>query len=94
VDSEFDDHDMSDFERHLRVDELFNTLPSSRQKRWELLKTFFARWYEPLTPKNDVVVETDADTWIWVSAKSNDTFRAVIDALSNQGVGWEQVTED
>ena len=41
----------------------------------------------------DLVLETDGDTWIWVSGRSSATFRNAVDLIARTGVRWEQVTE-
>jgi hypothetical protein len=39
----------------------------------------------------DLIVETEADTWIWVSGRSPATFRNAVELLAEAGVEWEQV---
>jgi hypothetical protein len=41
---------------------------------------------------SDVIIETEAGTWIWVSGRSASTFGAAIDLIAGAGVQWEQVT--
>lgn len=39
----------------------------------------------------DLIIETDAETWFWVSARSPATFRSAIELIESQGAVWEQV---
>jgi hypothetical protein len=41
----------------------------------------------------DLVIETDGETWIWVSGRSFVTFRNAVDLIARTGVTWEQVRE-
>lgn len=40
----------------------------------------------------DLVIETNGETWIWVSGRSPATFRYAVDLIANSGVTWEQIT--
>jgi hypothetical protein len=37
----------------------------------------------------DLIIETNAETWIWVSSKSPTSFQSAIELLSASGVVWE-----
>jgi hypothetical protein len=39
----------------------------------------------------DLIVEVEAETWIWVSGRSPATFRGAVDLIAGAGVEWEQV---
>jgi len=40
----------------------------------------------------DLIIETDGETWVWVSGRSRVTFCPAIDLIAGAGVRWEQVT--
>ena len=40
---------------------------------------------------SDLVVETNGETWIWVSARANASFRPAIELIAGTGVTWEHV---
>jgi hypothetical protein len=39
---------------------------------------------------SDLVIETDGDTWMWVSGRSALTFRPATELISRSGVRWEK----
>jgi hypothetical protein len=39
----------------------------------------------------DLIIQTNAETWIWISSKSPTSFQAAIRLLSGSGVVWEQI---
>ncbi len=41
----------------------------------------------------DLLIETNGDTWIWVSGKSSATFSDAVDLIARTGVEWTQITE-
>jgi hypothetical protein len=42
---------------------------------------------------SDLVVETNGETWIWVTARSKAFFCPAIDLIASTGVTWEHVTD-
>jgi hypothetical protein len=41
----------------------------------------------------DLVIETNGETWIWVSGRAAATFRHAVDLIADTGVIWEEITE-
>lgn len=42
----------------------------------------------------DLVIETNGESWIWVSGRSFATFSDAVDRIARAGVMWTQITED
>jgi hypothetical protein len=42
---------------------------------------------------HDLLIETEADSWIWVSARNQDSFRLAVECVSSAGVEWTERTE-
>jgi hypothetical protein len=40
---------------------------------------------------SDLLIETDAETWVWVSGRRLTTFRPAVDLIADHGVIWEQL---
>jgi hypothetical protein len=40
----------------------------------------------------DSVIETDADTWIWISGRGEDSFRSAAELMVSNGVELEQIS--
>lgn len=42
----------------------------------------------------DLVIETNGESWIWVSGKSTATFSDAVDRMARAGVTWTQIIEN
>lgn len=42
----------------------------------------------------DLVIETNGESWIWVSGRSSATFSDAVDLIARTGVTWTHITED
>lgn len=65
-------------------------------KEYERLDFPDLRW--PLYPTRffggqDLLIETDAQTWIWISGRSTSSFQTAVELIAGSGVCFEQITE-